>query len=271
MSRLICLLMLLGMLLCTSLAVAGEPAQRLLFLGQSPDGHPRSTHEYLPGVKVLAHLLRDVQGLKVEVVNADEPWTRGPELIKAADGVVIFVSEGAKWLSADPRRKQAFADLASRGGGLTVLHWGMGTTSADNIPAFLKIAGGCHGGPDRRYKVVEVTTQFADHPIGTGIEDFQIREEFYYKLKFPKGAQSLKPVLQVPIEGQLETVSWAWTRPDGGRSFGFSGLHFHENWKRPEYRRLLAQGVMWTMKKEIPALGLEVGIDEKLLAVEKEQ
>ena len=52
----------------------------------------------------------------------------------------------------------------------------------------------------------------------------------------------MKPILRAPIDGTAETVAWAWERPDGGRSFGFSGLHFHDHWKRPEYRRLVAQG-----------------------------
>ena len=37
------------------------------------------------------------------------------------------------------------------------------------------------------------------------------------------------------------------------RSFGFSGLHFHDNWRLPEYRRLVAQGVLWSLKLPIPA------------------
>jgi len=66
------------------------------------------------------------------------------------------------------------------------------------------------------------------------------------------------PMLQVEIDGKLETVAWAWERPDGGRSFGFSGLHFHENWQVPEYRRLIAQAVMWTNRITIPKDGLAV-------------
>ena len=53
--------------------------------------------------------------------------------------------------------------------------------------------------------------------------------------------------------------------PDGGRSFGFSGLHFHENWRVPEYRRILTQGILWTVKLPIPEKGLPVDVkDEEL-------
>jgi hypothetical protein len=29
------------------------------------------------------------------------------------------------------------------------------------------------------------------------------------------------PLIRVPLDGEKETVAWAWERPDGGRSFGF--------------------------------------------------
>ena len=68
-------------------AVAGPAAgeeKTLLLLGQSPDGHKPGTHEYLPGVKLLATCLAETPNLKVQVVNADNPWSEGPELLRKA-------------------------------------------------------------------------------------------------------------------------------------------------------------------------------------------
>jgi type 1 glutamine amidotransferase len=245
-------------LLCLLLASAADaktPGKRLLLLGQGPDGHPPQSHEYLAGLKILAACLRDTPELEVSLVRADEPWTEGPKLLREADGVVIFLAQGAHWVQADPRRLDALTALAARGGGLTALHWGIGTKDAREVEAFVRLLGGCHGGPDRRYKVLETTASPArpPHPIASGIEPFRVRDEFYYQLKFVPPAGSIRPVLQASIDGQQETVSWAWERPDGGRSFGFSGLHFHENWRLSEYRRLVVQGVLWTMKLPIPA------------------
>jgi hypothetical protein len=73
--------------------------------------------------------------------------------------------------------------------------------------------------------------------------------------------------LQVPIDGQKETVAWSWERPDGGRSFGFSGLHFHDNWRLAPYRRLVAQGILWTLKLPIPKEGLPVDVTEADLRI----
>jgi hypothetical protein len=54
--------------------------------------------------------------------------------------------------------------------------------------------------------------------------------------------------VEATIDGRAETVAWAYERPDGGRSFGFSGLHFHDNWARPEYQKLIVQATLWTLK-----------------------
>lgn len=246
---------------CLLTAARAEPKKKLLLVGQSPDGvHPAATHEYLPGVLILEKLLKDVPGLEITVVKADGPWKDGPELIERADGVVLFVAEGAKWIQADPKRHEALAKVAKRGGGLAGLHWAIGTGDAAPIPAFLKLFGGCHGGPDRKYKVVEAQAEPADHPIATGIKPFAIKDEFYYKLKMAEG---VKPVLRVPIDGEKETVAFAFERPDGGRSFGYSALHFHDTWKHPEVRRLVAQSVLWSLKLPIPKDGLPVDVKEE--------
>jgi type 1 glutamine amidotransferase len=255
---------LAGLLALTMISPAlAEAPKKLLLIGQGPDGHPANTHEYVAGLRILEKLIGRSPGLEVMSVRADGLWREGPELIDRSDGVVLFLAEGAKWTQTDAARKAALDRLAKRGGGIAVLHWAMGTKDAAPIDGFLKLAGACHGGPDRKYKVIELEAQVADtaHPIARGISPkFRVKDEFYYQLKQVKPEGSIKSVLRVPIDGNNETVAWSWERPDGGRSFGFSGLHFHDNWKLPEYRRLVAQGVLWTMKVEIPEEGINVDI-----------
>lgn len=243
-------LLLAALLAAAALPVLAEGPKRLLLIGQGPDNHPQGTHEYMAGVERLAKLLEPTAGLEVEVVKADDPWSEGPELIGKADGVVLFVSEGARWVVADPRRHEALVQLAARGGGFSVLHWGMGTRDVEPIEPFLKLFGGCHGGPDRKYQVVRTELKPAEpvHPIAEGIAPLPLREEFYYRLKFVEATPGVVPVMQATIDGQPETVAWAWQRPDGGRSFGFSGLHFDDNWQLKEYPQLTSRGVLWTMK-----------------------
>lgn len=256
---------------CGSLFADEPKTKTLLLLGQKPDGHPPATHEYMPGQRILAHLLRDVPGWKVEVVQADGAWPEGPELLSKADAVVLFVSHGGYWIQDDPRRFEALVRLAERGGGIAGLHWGLGVKDAKRIAGFAKLLGACHGGPDRKFKFFEEIdpTTAAEHAVTRGVEIPKLREEYYFALKRePTASDALVPLITIPVEGDDGMVSWAWQRPDGGRSFGFTGLHFHENWRQESYRRLIAQGVLWTMKVEPPAGGLDLSVPETLLKLE---
>ena len=174
-----------------------------------------------------------------------------------ADGVVLFVSEGAKWIGIEsgaaepPLRIWPSAAAAWR---CCTGAWAPSRPST-SIPSWP-----CRRLPrrtDRKYKFLETAVQVAadDHPITKGLADFRIEEEFYYQLKQLPEAK-LVPLLTAEIDGERPMVSWAWERPDGGRSFGFSGCHYHKNWDRPEYRRFISQAVLWTLEADAAREGL---------------
>ena len=250
-----------------SLTLAGNKVKRLLLVGQGPDGHPVGTHEFMPGVNIIADLLQNIQGLELKITKADEPWQEGPELLDAADGLLLFVSQGARWMNQKPDRLDALKRFGRRGGACVALHWGMGTVEAQYIAEFVKLFGGCHGGPDRKHQTLKTRIQFPniDHPVSRGLNDLNVYDEFYYQLKFVTPLNTIIPLAQANIDGKIETISWAWERSDGGRSFGFSGLHFHKNWNLTAYRRLMIQAILWTLKLSIPVNGVNVDISEENL------
>ncbi len=259
------------LLLLAAPIAAEEPAKRkrVLLIGEPADGvHKVGTHEYSAGVEVLAACLRNDSRLQVDVVRAEGEWLEGPDLIRKADCVVIYVAQGGKWIHDSPRRLEAFAGHAAKGGGLVAIHWAMGARDAKYIDGYLKLFGGCHGGPDRKYKVLDTKLEVVspNDPITRGVSSFEIHDELYYRLKFVNTKQGLRSVLKAKIEGREETVAWAWDRPDKGRSFGFSGFHFHRNWRRDEYRRMMTQAVLWSLSLEAPAAGVDINIDEKSYA-----
>ncbi len=256
-----------ALLLVAASAACAETPKEVLLLGAKRD-HPADRHQYMAGVRVLAKCLEAVPEVKTRVIAADEPWPQGPELLKKADGVVLYLGQGAKWIQASPQRLAAIQELARRGGGIVALHWAAGAQDAKYIEPFRSLVGGCHGGPDRRYVVMEGDVQVVDrgHAITQGVVDLRVPDEFYFRLKFAKEG-TIQPILRVPIEGNLETVAWAYERPGGGRSFGFTGADRHENWRLAAYRRLAAQAVLWTLKLPVPPGGLPVKVSDDDLKV----
>ena len=45
---------------------------------------------------------------------------------------------------------------------------------------------------------------------------------------------------------------WAVERPDGGRGVGFTGGHFHRNWRDDNFRKVVLNALLWICKVEVP-------------------
>jgi hypothetical protein len=70
---------------------------------------------------------------------------------------------------------------------------------------------------------------------------------------YPKGPY---PHIQAN-KGRAEAMMWAVERPNGGRGFGFTGGHFHDNWGNADFRKTILNGMVWLTKAEVPAGGIE--------------
>jgi type 1 glutamine amidotransferase len=179
----------------------------------------------------------------------------------------MLVTQGSRWMQTDSNRWAAIKRLAARGGGIIALHWSVGAKDAEYIDGQLNLLGATRGGPQRKY--VESLGDYKrvdpKHPILTGVPDFTAFDEHYYRLD---RRNDIQPLLTVNIEGKDEMVAWAFQRPDGGRSFGFVGLHFHANWQLPVYRRFVVQGVRWSLKLPVPEGGVNTDIDQKVLEID---
>ena len=58
-------------------------------------------------------------------------------------------------------------------------------------------------------------------------------------------------------KGRPEAMMWAAGTPDGGRGFGFTGGHFHDNWGNSPFRKLVLNAIVWLAKVDVPANGVE--------------
>ncbi len=52
-------------------------------------------------------------------------------------------------------------------------------------------------------------------------------------------------------------MMWVYERPDGGRSFGFTGGHTHANWGDANQRKIMLNALLWIAKVDVPKGGVE--------------
>lgn len=130
-------------------------------------------------------------------------------------------------------------------------------------------------------------TSFVDHPITRGVKPFSLFDEWYFHLRFlhdlsteeilekgvfsqvvpilvcippdevksePDGEHSGNPTVR-NRKGLSEIVACAVQREDGGRGFLFTGGDVHWNFRHPDYRNILVNGILWTTGVEIPESG----------------
>jgi hypothetical protein len=123
--------------------------------------------------------------------------------------------------------------------------------------------------------------KFPSHPVARGVAPFSTHDEWYFNMRWTPDA-SLKsritPLLvATPSEdvrdgpyvsprgpydhiiadkGREETMMWVYERPDGGRSFGFTGGHTHAHWGDVNQRRILLNALLWIAKVDVPKGGV---------------
>jgi type 1 glutamine amidotransferase len=107
-----------------------------------------------------------------------------------------------------------------------------------------------------------------EHPISRGLRPFDLREEYYYNIRFRDHDSRVTPILKAPILGEPEaqTVAWATQREDGGRGFGYTGGHFHANWAVPGVRKMILNAILWTARVDVPPDGASTSIPAALVA-----
>ena len=230
---------------------------KILLIGKNRD-HAFSQHEYLSDCKILAKCLEQTKGVSAEISNG---WPRDPKKLKGVKAVVFDTRMGGS-VFFDPLVKPQAEMLLKKGIGLSAIHWGTGAEKPQGEDWLKAMGGWFHGDLFSRYMVRTTKLLQADpkHPICFGWKPYELRDEYYIKLKFLPDA---KPILKATIDKVEYPVAWIYERPDGGRSFGFLGGHFHDNFGREAFRRAIVNGILWSARVDVPAEGAPVRITAK--------
>ena len=252
-----------------------QPKKILLISGRKSHGY--GSHEFNAGNLLIEKLLQSrFKGLTTKVfLNSAWPETQD---FADVDSVVLFCNGGGGHLVNG--RLEQFDELMKRGVGAAFLHYGVETVSGRPSEMFIEWIGGHF----ERFWSVNPTwvadfESLPKHPITRGVAPFQARDEWYFHMRFrPKmagvtpilsavapastmrrrdGPHSGNPAVRKVVKNKIpQHVGWAFDREDGGRGFGFTGLHYHWNFKDDDFRKLVLNAIAWTAKIDIPADGI---------------
>ena len=268
-----------GYFLFALVATAVAADKKVLLIAGRPS-HGPGFHEHNAGVLLLQKCLANVASLKVSV--ALNGWPTDPAAIEGLDAIVIY-SDGeteVKHPALAGDNLTTLDRIVARGAGLGLLHYAVEPAVVKGRPEFMRWVGGyfeVHHSVNPHWDAA--FTSLPVHPITRGVKPFTLRDEWYFNLRFATGDKGLTPLLTAipppetiarpngPHEGnpaaraavqrhEPQTVSWAYERPDGGRGFGFTGAHYHQNWGNEDFRRYVLNAILWLAKIEVPAAGV---------------
>jgi type 1 glutamine amidotransferase len=247
----------------TKQIAAREPAgalHRILLVASQPD-HPWASHMYEQECRLLGKCLENVPGVRAEISVG---WPADLKQTQDIRAVVFYCKHAGDILLSEPHREQC-ERLLKEGAGLTAIHWSTGA-DVKYGPEYLNLLGGWFNRAHSGIKIGDAQLIKVDpkHPICNGWKGWPIHDEFYLNLRFHKDA---RPLLTVNVDGKEQVVGWTFQRPDsnGGRSFGTTLGHFHDNFAREDFRRMLVNGILWTAHVEVPAEGADVRVDEQFV------
>ncbi len=244
----------------------------LLIAGRQ--SHGPGDHEFFAGTAILVNLLKQTEG--IWPIMARDGWPKNEKLFDTADCIMMYMDGRGGHPVVQGERMKLIQKQIDRGCGWVNLHY-----AVDYLPQHGKTVLGWMGGYyEPNYSINPhwdaVIRSLPKHPITQGVKPFTLRDEWYFGMRFLEDNKGLTPILQaVPPDetrrtehtkmraGQIETLAWAYERPDEakGRGFGFTGGHFHRNWADENFRRIVVNAILWTAKVDIPEGGAPVKFD----------
>lgn len=278
------LLLLLALGLLAQVAPAAD--KKIVFIAGKPS-HGPGQHEHRAGCLLLKACLDHVPGVTSVVYS--NGWPDNPQAFAGAAAIVIYADGGPGHPLLQDDHLKTIGALMEKGVGLTLLHYAVEPTREAGEKELLDWVGGCF----EVYWSVNPTWRaefksLPDHPVTRGVQPFAIRDEWYFHMRFRDGMRGVTPVLSaVPTpgtikrddgphennptvraaveRGDIQSVAWVAERPGGGRGFGYTGGHYHENWGNDQARKLVLNGILWTAGMDIPPDGVASTVTEAQL------
>ncbi len=244
---------------------------KIVLLAGSVSNKP-GQHEYFAGCSILSKCLKQTPG--VWPVMVAEGWPKNEAIFKGAKAVVVYMDAGEKLAWLEPTRWANIRELMASGAGLVAMHQAVEVPAAqaDEFKNWLGAVWqkdiGCRGHWDMSLAINPA------HATSAGVTGFDApKDGWLYNLHFAD--QGVTPLLTGKVTdkarttadakahvGRDEVIAWAYERPDGARSIGFTGADLHSSWHIDSQRRFVTNAILWTAKLDVPKDGAPIVCDE---------
>jgi hypothetical protein len=275
--------------LATSAAAAvagsamGAETKRLVLIAGTPS-HGPGAHEFNAGVQLLAKCLHGFPGLETSVnLNG---WPKNQAVFDGASGILIYADGGKGHPAIQDDRLAFLGHLMAKGVGLMCAHYGVEVPADKGGPEFRDWIGGYYEDKFSCNPIWKPEFKtFPKHPIANGLEPFTAEDEWYFNMRFRPRMEGVTGILTaIPpdsvrdgpyvypkgpykhiqeAKGRAEHMMWAAERPDGGRGVGFTGGHFHSNWKNDHFRKVVLNALVWICKLDVPKEGVASSVSDE--------
>jgi hypothetical protein len=261
-----------------------EPKKTKLILHAGKPSHGPGAHEFNAGVWILKKCLDKVKGLTV--VSYKNGWPDSDKAFADAAGILCYADGGAGHPLIQGDRLKTVGDFMSRGVGLMCAHYGVEVPKNKGGKEFLQWIGGYY---EHEYSCNPMWTpdfkEFPKHAITRGVKPFAVRDEWYFNMRFRPQMKGVTSILSAKpsdavrdgpyvyprgpykhiqeAKGRSESMMWAGERGDGGRGVGFTGGHFHANWKDDNFRKVVLNALLWICKVEVPKEGVASSVSDE--------
>jgi hypothetical protein len=287
-----------GAVLAGALTVHGADKRIVLIAGRP--SHPPGMHEFRAGSMLLQKALSGLAGVSVQVYTngwptktADGAVVEDSAALDNADAVLIYADGGRGNPAIQGDHMKVLDALAARGVGLGFAHYGVEVPAGAPGEAMHRWTGGYY---ETNFSVNPMWTPrfdtFPAHPVTRGVAPFATYDEWYFNMRWTPDAAAIKRLTPILVakpgddvrkgpyvsppgpyphiitdSGKSESMMWVYERPDGGRSFGFTGGHTHTNWGDVNQRKVVLNALLWIAKVDVPPRGVEDSITAADLTV----